>query len=230
MATVAVFIALGGSAYALSNNSVKSRHIDNGQVKTEDLDGDAVTGGKIEADAVKASDVNDEELTGDDVADQSLTGDDLAFGSLTGLAIDEGSLDPEQLPATASFASQIRNVGTGGDVLFGGGSGRTTASTDMAEVQMVGGDSVEIFGIQAWVDTPPGAGESRTFMLVRRGDPDSLIIDTAITCTIGEGEEFCEDRTLVASLNANLFAIKVESVGAGLSSGDDAYVGLNVHG
>jgi hypothetical protein len=69
MATVAVFIALGGSAYALSNNSVRSRHIDNGQVKTEDLDGDAVTGGKIEADAVKASDVNDEELTGDDVED-----------------------------------------------------------------------------------------------------------------------------------------------------------------
>ena len=40
MATVAVFIALGGGAYAvtkLDRNSVKSKHIVNGQVKPKDL-------------------------------------------------------------------------------------------------------------------------------------------------------------------------------------------------
>ena len=57
---LALFLVLGGgTAWALSNNSVKSRHIDNGQVKTEDLAGNAVTGGKIDPDAVKASDVDD---------------------------------------------------------------------------------------------------------------------------------------------------------------------------
>jgi hypothetical protein len=39
MAAVAVFLALGGGiAWALANNSVKSRHIKNGQVKFPDLD------------------------------------------------------------------------------------------------------------------------------------------------------------------------------------------------
>jgi hypothetical protein len=37
MATVAVFIALGGGAYALKNNSVRSKHIAKGQVRSSDL-------------------------------------------------------------------------------------------------------------------------------------------------------------------------------------------------
>jgi hypothetical protein len=34
---LALFIALGGTAWAIENNSVKSKHIANGQVKEEDL-------------------------------------------------------------------------------------------------------------------------------------------------------------------------------------------------
>ena len=47
MATVAVVIALTGSAYvayALENNSVKTWHIDNGHVRTQDLGSRAVIG------------------------------------------------------------------------------------------------------------------------------------------------------------------------------------------
>src|SRR5262245_4614153 len=47
MATVAVFIALGGGAYAafsLPKNSVKSKHIVNGQVKPADLSAKALNG------------------------------------------------------------------------------------------------------------------------------------------------------------------------------------------
>ena len=50
MATVAVFIALGGSSYAavkLSRNSVSSAHIRNGQVKSPDLAANSVTGAKV---------------------------------------------------------------------------------------------------------------------------------------------------------------------------------------
>jgi hypothetical protein len=46
MATIAVFIALGGGAYAafsLPKNSVKSKHIVNGQVKPQDLSAPAAT-------------------------------------------------------------------------------------------------------------------------------------------------------------------------------------------
>jgi hypothetical protein len=46
MATVAVFLALGGGiAWALANNSVKSKHIKDGQVKTDDLSDDVETQG-----------------------------------------------------------------------------------------------------------------------------------------------------------------------------------------
>ena len=50
MATVAVFIALGGGAYAvtkLDRNSVKSKHIVNGQVKPADVSGLVQGSGKV---------------------------------------------------------------------------------------------------------------------------------------------------------------------------------------
>lgn len=50
MATIAVFIALGGSSYAavtLSQNSVRSKHIKNGQVKRGDLGRSAVDSTKV---------------------------------------------------------------------------------------------------------------------------------------------------------------------------------------
>jgi hypothetical protein len=59
MATVAVFIALGGSSYAavtLSKNSVKTEQIKNGQVKTADLGANAVTGNKVKDHSLLARD------------------------------------------------------------------------------------------------------------------------------------------------------------------------------
>ena len=59
MATVAVFIALGGSSYAavqLSKNSVRSKHIKNGQVKRADLARNAVDSAKIRDGSLVSSD------------------------------------------------------------------------------------------------------------------------------------------------------------------------------
>ena len=50
VATLALFVALGGSSYAavaLSNNSVKSKHIGKGQVKRPDIGRNAVNSGKV---------------------------------------------------------------------------------------------------------------------------------------------------------------------------------------
>jgi hypothetical protein len=47
MATAAVFIALGGTAVALDNNQIESRHIDNGAVQTQDVKNDDLTGADI---------------------------------------------------------------------------------------------------------------------------------------------------------------------------------------
>jgi hypothetical protein len=59
MATVAVFVALGGSSYAaitLSKNSVKSKHIATGQVKRSDIAKNAVTSAKVKNFSLLATD------------------------------------------------------------------------------------------------------------------------------------------------------------------------------
>ena len=57
VAYLALFVALGGSAYAvtaLDRNSVKSKHIVNGQVKRADIAANAVNASKLAANAVNA--------------------------------------------------------------------------------------------------------------------------------------------------------------------------------
>src|ERR1044072_1218887 len=60
-ATLALFIALGGGAYAvikLPKNSVKSKQIKDGQVKNADLAAGAVSGEKVAAGAIGADDLS----------------------------------------------------------------------------------------------------------------------------------------------------------------------------
>lgn len=59
MASIALFVALGGSSYAaitLSKNSVKSKHIGKGQVKRSDVGKNAVTSAKIKNFSLLAND------------------------------------------------------------------------------------------------------------------------------------------------------------------------------
>jgi hypothetical protein len=109
MATIAVFIALGGGAYALSgkntvasddiiNGQVKSDDIGGSQVKTGDIGGSQVTGGKVAADTLGSADIGAGAIGGSELLDGSLTGADVDDStlfndnSLNLLDIDEGSL------------------------------------------------------------------------------------------------------------------------------------------
>ena len=62
MATIAVFIALGGTSYAVATNSIGSRQIKNN--------------------SIRSGDIRDNSLIGTDVRDNSLTGKDIAESSL----------------------------------------------------------------------------------------------------------------------------------------------------
>lgn len=203
MATVAVFIALGGGAYAVSLDSVKSKHIVDDEIKSQDI--------------------RDGRIKGEDVKDDNLTG----------VQIDEATFDPGELPGTSGFAAQIRDLGGGGTTEYGAAVGISEAAASMATVQMAGraGMGMDIQGMTVHLDTAPGSGESRTFSVVRRGVPDGTILTTSLECTISEGERFCtDDDDQEWNLNANLFAIEIESVGAGLPTTDEAYVGVGVGG
>jgi len=80
VAYVALFFALSGSAWALANDAVKSKHIKDEQVRTGDV----------------ANDDGAYALTGEDIADASLDGDDLGENTLGGLQIDESTLELDQ--------------------------------------------------------------------------------------------------------------------------------------
>ena len=78
MATVAVFVALGGSSYAavtLSNNSVKSKHIAKGAVKRSDLGRNAVISSKVADGSLRATDFAAGQLSSGPKGDTGMKGD-----------------------------------------------------------------------------------------------------------------------------------------------------------
>jgi hypothetical protein len=66
VASLALFVALGGVSYAASTaakNSVKSTSIGNGQVKNVDLGSNAVTSSKIKNNSIKGADILESSLS-----------------------------------------------------------------------------------------------------------------------------------------------------------------------
>lgn len=231
-ATLALFVALGGGAVALEGkNSVNSGDIKKAAVKSSDLKDEAVKARDLAEDSVGGPEIASGAVGSAEVADAGLDGADVAPDALTGAEIDESSFSVFSLPGTSGLASRIRNIGTDGEVLYGGPSGDTLASANMEAVQMVGraGLTTTLDGMTVHIDTAPGPGESRTISVVRRAVPDSTELTTTLSCTLEEGERFCTDDD-VWSISTNLFAIKIETDGTSLPASDEAYVGLGVAG
>jgi hypothetical protein len=61
ISTLALFLALGGGAYAaidlVGRNDIKSKHIASGEVKRSDLGGDAVNSGKVDNKSLRLKDI-----------------------------------------------------------------------------------------------------------------------------------------------------------------------------
>lgn len=77
MASVAVFLVLGGGAYAalsVPKNSITSKQIKKGAVKRSDLAKNAVGKKQIKGSAVTGSKVADDSLTGSDIDEATLDG------------------------------------------------------------------------------------------------------------------------------------------------------------
>ena len=99
IATTALFIALGGGAWALAKDSVGSREIENGSVRSQELKDDDVRGADIEANAVDGSDVIADSLTGADVNESGLTAGGALTGSLGNAGIADGAVDADAIAA-----------------------------------------------------------------------------------------------------------------------------------
>ncbi len=96
---VAIFIALGGTAFAasLARDSVRAKHIRAGAIRNAEIKDNAVTGAKVAPGTLGSSDVADGSLGGTDIADGTVGGGDVADGGLDGSDIANDSLTGEDI-------------------------------------------------------------------------------------------------------------------------------------
>jgi hypothetical protein len=73
ISVLALFVALGGSAYALSRGEVKAKHIASGAVTTPKLRGEAVTGAKVRDFRLRLRDLGGKTNDGTDTVDDTIT-------------------------------------------------------------------------------------------------------------------------------------------------------------
>jgi hypothetical protein len=99
VATIALFLAAGGTTYALTlpSNSVGSAQIQAGRVLNSKLHPGAVSNSKMGRGAVTFSKMASNQMTSEKIKNASLLGEDLAANTVTGAQIDESSLT---LPTT----------------------------------------------------------------------------------------------------------------------------------
>ena len=95
VATIALFLAAGGTTYALTlpPNSVGSAQIQAGRVLNSKLHPGTVSNSKLGRGAVTFSKMATNQMTSAKIRDGSLLGQDLAANTVTGAQIDEATLD-----------------------------------------------------------------------------------------------------------------------------------------
>jgi hypothetical protein len=133
VATLALFVALGGTGYALTlpANSVGSAQIQAGRVLNSKLHPGSVSNSRLGRNAVTFSKLASNQMTTVKIRNGSLLGEDLAADTVTGAQIDEATLT---LPIT-KFAV-VTAAGT-----LGGQGGGVTVSQAAAPVILDFGSS-----------------------------------------------------------------------------------------
>jgi hypothetical protein len=109
---IAVFIALGGTSYAVSKlpknsvgakqikaNGVRTAEIQDGAVQSADVGNGSLTGGDVQDGSLTGGDVQDGSLGSGDVGDDGLTGGDISDGSVGSPEV-EGLRGGDVVPGT----------------------------------------------------------------------------------------------------------------------------------
>lgn len=106
LSIVALFVALGGSAYAVGvgKNTVRSPQIVDGAVRTVDVRDNAVNAAKIAPDAIGNEELADNSVTSQEIGDETVANQDLANSAVTTAKVAEDSLTALDL-GTASVGS-----------------------------------------------------------------------------------------------------------------------------
>ncbi|MFN8112006.1 MAG: hypothetical protein U0R51_02280 [Solirubrobacterales bacterium] len=199
VATIALFVALGGASYAavkLQKNSVVSKTIKNGQVKNADLAEGAVTGAEVKDGSLMAVDFG-ESVQGPPGAD----GQDGAPGA-------DG----------ASLLTALVN-GVGSSTTYGTPSGTSTASATEGNVASLSPHATIVArDLSVELTNAPSTGCfsgtcARTFTLRDDG------VDTAVSCTVVDTATTCNSGSSTASIAAGSHLSISARVTSGSNSG-----------
>jgi hypothetical protein len=146
VAYVALFFALGGTAWA-NHETIFSSDIVDGEVKQSDIANAAVVTDKLVQGAVTSGKVKNETLIGDDVADESLSGADLLDNSVTGADvqplgahdISDAAFDDDDIRDVVPFARKLFAIPTNAIESGEIENGQVT-SADLADGTVTGSD------------------------------------------------------------------------------------------
>jgi hypothetical protein len=89
---IALFVALGGTSYALAKNSIGAKEIKKNAVGASEIKKNAVRAAEVKANAVGASEIRSNAVAGGDVADGTLGSGDLGDNSVGTGELSDGSV------------------------------------------------------------------------------------------------------------------------------------------
>lgn len=166
VALLALFVALGGSAFAALS-------LPRGSVGTAQLKNGAVTGGKLHSNAVTSGKVKDHSLLGNDIRNGALGAPQLANGAVGSAQLANGAVGAPQLANGAVGALQLANGGVGTTKIANGAvTGAQIATGAVASTQLAApeawhtvGDTGEPGFQHSWANTGLGISpQSASFM------------------------------------------------------------------
>ena len=115
LSVVALFVALGGSAYAvgIGKNTVRSPQIVDGSVRTVDVRDNALNAAKVAPDAIGNEELAENSVTSQQVVDETLTNQDLGNASVTSSEIADGTVGSADVSDNSLTANDLATDSVG---------------------------------------------------------------------------------------------------------------------
>jgi hypothetical protein len=141
MATVAVFVALGGTSYALATGSIDSRELKNNSIRSKDIRNNDVLSKDVRNRSLLARDFKVGQLPKGDTGPRGQQGSPGISGLKVVSAQTAASSESPQ-EATATCPAGKRVIGASGEIVGGG----SLTETDVAINDVVPSDETEVPG------------------------------------------------------------------------------------
>jgi hypothetical protein len=143
IASIALFVSLGGVSYGLATGSIDSREIKNNAVRSGDVTNNTLRSKDVRNNTLRTFDIRNNEVRGFDIRNSTVQGRDVAFNTLTGNDVAENSLGKVPSATTADTATTAGTANSVGGVGMRRFNYAAEAGTGFVEVLNLGGLRLE---------------------------------------------------------------------------------------